>query len=139
MKRQSSILSCFSQLSAKRREIGIDGELGSISHGKEQEPVPGCNEDPGATNKTLSPELVEVILSIHSGASLLEHLDLHVLSDSDRTTNPCVLPALETCCSAAGVSGQTVTARRASLNDFIPPYDTGDLYMIANQLSESER
>ena len=76
MKRQSSILSCFSQLSAKRREIGIDGELGSISRGKEQEPVPGCNEDPGATNKTLSPELVEVSLSIHSGASLLEHLDL---------------------------------------------------------------
>ena len=136
MKRQSSILSCFSQLSAKRREIGIDGELGSISRGKEQEPVPGCNEDPGATNKTLSPE---VSLSIHSGASLLEHLDLHVLSDSDRTTNPCVLPALETCCSAAGVSSQTVTARRASLNDFIPPFDMGDLYMIANQLSELER
>ena len=62
MKRQSCILSCFSQLSAKRREIGIDGELGSISRGKEQEPVPGCNEDPGATNKTLSPELVEVSL-----------------------------------------------------------------------------
>ena len=54
--------------------------------------------------------------------------------------NPCVLP-LETCCSAAGASGQTVTARRAalSLNDFNPPYDMGDLYTIANQLSELER
>ena len=94
----------------------------------------GCNEDPGATNNTLSPELVEVSLPIHNS---LEHLDLHVLSDFDRTANPCVLP----CCSAAGVSGQTVTARRAalSLNDFNPPYDMGDLCMIANQLSELER
>ena len=97
----------------------------------------GCNEDPGTTNNTLSPELVEVSLPIHSGASSLQHLDLHVISDFDRTANPCVLP----CCSAAGVSSHTVTARRAalSLNDFNPPYDMGDLYMIANQLSELER
>ena len=89
---------------------------------------------------TLSPELVEVSLPIHSGTSSLEHLDLLVLSDYDRTVNPCVLP-LETCCSAAGVSSQTVTARRAalSLNDFNPPYDMGDLCTIAIQLSELER
>ena len=93
MKRQSSILSCFSQLSAKQREIGIDNELVSISPtncAKEQESsVAGCNEDPGATNNTLSRELVEVSLPLHSGASSLQHLDLHVLSDSDRTANPC--------------------------------------------------
>ena len=141
MKRQSSILRSFSQLSAKRREIGIDDELVSISPtncAKEQESsVSGCNEDPGATNNTLSLELVGVSLQIHSGASSLQHLDLHVLSDSDRTAKPCV----ETCSSAAGASGQTVTSRPAalSMNDFNPPYDMGDLYTIANQLSELER
>ena len=35
--------------------------------------------------------------------------------------------------------GDATAARRASLNNFIPPYDMGDLYMIANQLSELER
>ena len=69
MKRQSSILRCFSQLSAKRREIGIDDELVSISPtncAKEQESsVSGCNEDPGATNNTLSLELVGVSLPIY--------------------------------------------------------------------------
>ena len=145
MKCQSTILSCFSQLSAKWREVRIDDELGSISPTnctKEQESVAGCNEDPGATNKTLSPELAEVSLnSINSGASSLEDLDLHVLSDSDQTPNPPCVLSLKTCCSAAGVSGQTVTAQRAavSLNDFNPPYDLGDLCTFANQLSEIER
>lgn len=141
MKCLSTILSCFSQLSAKRREIGIDDELGSISPtscAKKQESVAGCNcvtEDPGATNKTLSPQ---VSLSIDSGTNSLEHM--HLLSDSDQMPNPCVLP-LETCCSAAGLSSQTAMTRQAalSLNDFNPPYDSGDRYKFANQLSELEQ